>query len=677
MPLPGLRFERTPRCLRVWTRYWQVEHDAGQGWCVNSIAVRNGRNTNLLRGPISSSFCRYRTRVPDCPEFSDRFDRTARLKIVSRSRQKLCVRVTGRLADRRGRCAPVRYETVYTYHCYGALSTTRRFFADGIRGINRISVGSMQLAGHLAEYAIRESYDDWLALPRRIWCTDYGVSFARWERVNKSAQVVFNRYSIPTYLCFFERDVEGIDVFPGSQAHQWQIRSNGTDLCSRTALTYDAGADSMTLSIDPLFETLGREPAALDGEFEFTTLIGLPHKPKRLSTGMFHVGIRSRAWPSTARIRKWAKAGVNLVRLHDDGFHPDSFWKDGSYPPYDAKNMREMDRVIRDAHRNGMRIIPYFSLLELHKDTPEFQANARDWHKIFEGSDAFLFTQAQGKGFGALMCLQSGWADCLKTQIQRVLERHEFDGVYFDWCYGPMVCDHPGHAAGRHTMIEQMLEVLYWTRRHIGPDRIMMIHQSPCALIPAENLADAVVTMEELPGDDYFLTALPHPSQLSPHARFIGIAERQICPAITGQRTWTGKPIKKNLAQAFLVRCALNNVFPYGHPAGLAPYFAIRRTLSAYRFFDSASAPVGTDNPNVPAVFYNGKQDSLIVLGNLTGKRASCVVKAGPGREKVVPDDARIVQLLPERGRACTAAALRAGLRVSLAAHELRVYRCG
>ncbi|MBN1676364.1 MAG: hypothetical protein JXR37_35295 [Kiritimatiellae bacterium] len=206
MKLPALRCERTREALRVRTPYWEVVHDGRLGWCVSSIAIRNGRNRNLLTGPVSSSFCRFRTRVPACPEFSDRYDRTARMAVVSRSRQKICLRVTGALAARSGRHAPVRYETVYTYHDYGGLTTTRRFLA------------------------------------------------------------------------------------------------------------------------------------------------------------------------------------------------------------------------------NGMRIVPYFSLLELHRDTPEFRAHARAWRKVFEGNEDLLFTQEQGKGFGGLMCLQSGWSECLKAQVKRVLARHDFDG---------------------------------------------------------------------------------------------------------------------------------------------------------------------------------------------------------------------------------------------------------
>ena len=675
MKLPALRTGRSKDAVTVSTPYWEVTHDARQGWCVSSIVIRNGRNRNLLRGPVASSFCQFQTHVPDYPEFSDQFDRTARIEISASSREQISLRVTGTLADKKGKKAPVRYAHCYTYHSYGALTTTRRFVADKIPGISRISIGAMRLAGHLSEYCIRESYDDFMALPRRIWGTRFGVSFARWEKVNKNAQIVFNRYSIPAYLCFFERDMEGIDVFPGSQTHQWVVRSNGVNLCQRTALIYDAGSDTMALSLDPLFETLGREPAALQGEFAFTTVIGLPHKPKHLPSKLFHVGINSRSWPSGGTLKKWGKAGVGLVRLHDDGYHPASFWKDGSYPPYDPANMRKMDRVIRSAHQNGIKIIPYFSLLELHKDTPEFRGNWQAWRKVFAGSDEILFTQGQGEGFGGLMCLQSGWAACLKEQVKRILERHDFDGVYYDWCFGAMVCDHPGHAPGRHTMTEEMMDFVYWTRKYIGADKIMMIHQSLCPMIPVENMADAIITLEELTGDDYFLTALPHPSQLSPHCRFIGIAERQVCPSVIDQHTWAGKRVE-GLSKAFLVRCALHNVFPYGDPNELAEYFAVRKTLSDYRFFDQESAPVETGNPNIPAVFYEGPKDRLVVLGNLSAWRESCRVRLRPDRANLIPPGAVITQILPGKcDGSKTAAALQTGMRAALAAHEIRVYR--
>jgi hypothetical protein len=627
-----LHLKLESKSLKVSTPYWTVEQEADQGWCITSIKVKNGRNSNILRGPVYSSFACFMSGTVDYPEFSDKFDRSAKLVVKSETREKVILEVTGRLVDRNNRPSSVLFEYLYIYHCCGSLTVERRFKADAVPSINKISVGVMQLAGTLNEYGVRESYDDFLETKHSTWTKRYGVNFIKWHKLNTNAQVLYNTYSIPTYFSFFERGVEGIDIFPGSNIHNWWIKAGDQPLDRRTSLVYTTKNNTMTLSMDPLFETMGREPDVLDGQFAFRTVIGLPHKEKKISAKLFHTDINSSSWPTRQTLKQWADSGINLIRLHDDGYKEEGFWRDGSYPPYDKKNMLEMDRVIKQAHELNIKIIPYFSLLELHKDVEEFKKHWLGWRKVFRGSEEILFTQEEGKGFGGLMCLQSGWFDFLKKTVTRVLENHGFDGIYYDWCYGAMVCDHAGHAPGRHTMIEEMIELVYWTRNFIGKDKILMVHQSPSSLIPVENMADAVITLEELKGDDYFLNALPHPTQLSPHCTFIGIRERQVCTSMATLKTEHGKNIK-GVGKAFIVRCALNNLVPYGNTPDFLKYFSLySKVLSECRFLDADHAPFGTDNPNVLAVYYEGDRQDFILTGNLSDKKEKYILSQKPGK---------------------------------------------
>jgi hypothetical protein len=104
--------------------------------------------------------------------------------------------------------------------------------------------------------------------------------------------------------------------------------------------------------------------------------------------------------------------------------------------------------------------------------------------------------------FGAQMCLRSGWLDYLKASIDRVLTHHPLDGVYYDWNVA-LLCCNPRHekpkadgTAGGHWDIDELLNLMEWTRRRVGPRGLIIVHNTTTPMFATENFADDVVANE-------------------------------------------------------------------------------------------------------------------------------------------------------------------------------------
>ncbi len=100
------------------------------------------------------------------------------------------------------------------------------------------------------------------------------------------------------------------------------------------------------------------------------------------------------------------------------------------------------------------------------------------------------------------MCMRSGWLEYLKLSIDRVLKNHPLDGVYYDWnvalyCENPL---HEGKGAGEkaqgHWDMDELLDLMEWTRQRVGPDGLVIVHNTTVPMFVAENFADYVVATE-------------------------------------------------------------------------------------------------------------------------------------------------------------------------------------
>ncbi len=110
---------------------------------------------------------------------------------------------------------------------------------------------------------------------------------------------------------------------------------------------------------------------------------------------------------------------------------------------------------------------------------------------------------ARRASIGAQMCLRSGWMEFLKGSIDRVLKNHPLDGVYYDWNVA-LLCCNPLHEMGRdraapaqgHWDIDELLDLMEWTRNRVGPNGVVIVHNTTTPMFATENFADYVVATE-------------------------------------------------------------------------------------------------------------------------------------------------------------------------------------
>ena len=91
----------------------------------------------------------------------------------------------------------------------------------------------------------------------------------------------------------------------------------------------------------------------------------------------------------------------------------------------------------------------------------------------------------------------------MKHSIDRVLTNHPLNGVYYDWNVA-LLCSNPLHEANRdpnapalgHWDMDELLDLMEWTRRRVGPDGLVIVHNTTTPMFALENFADYVVATE-------------------------------------------------------------------------------------------------------------------------------------------------------------------------------------
>ena len=66
-------------------------------------------------------------------------------------------------------------------------------------------------------------------------------------------------------------------------------------------------------------------------------------------------------FPADGLLRAWSQSGVELIVIMEGASwvgSTDRYWRVGTYPCYrETRDMRDLDRLIRSAHRFGMRTV--------------------------------------------------------------------------------------------------------------------------------------------------------------------------------------------------------------------------------------------------------------------------------------------------------------------------------
>lgn len=140
---------------------------------------------------------------------------------------------------------------------------------------------------------------------------------------------------------------------------------------------------------------------------------------------------------SELAIDRIARLGVNTLYIHEK-------WNDIQNSPFlTSDTARRLKRIVSEAHKRGMKVIPYFGY-ELSTLSPlygekaeEFLCSDITWHWY-----RFPWQRAPQ------VCQNSGWQDVFVESVEHLLDEFGFDGLYLDSIYPTRACRNEKHGCG-------------------------------------------------------------------------------------------------------------------------------------------------------------------------------------------------------------------------------------
>lgn len=608
-----------PGRLVLETPYAVFEHDLSRGGAIAAVRLANGKAANILAAPVETS-----VRLDDGAVYRDVGDPNPRVERATRGSAEV-VEVECELRDSSGRASGIRLRSAYEYR-WGFVRVRKEIvFPEEPLRVREVCAFAAALAPSLSEFGYREGTTEAEGAP------PFSFGSCRWGRVAPTpGAAALSARHVPRYLVFADPGVEGIEWFVGSDLHPWESALAGRRGAGLATVERGRDPDSILVRVSPL--RLEDGALSLAGSRVLEYRLGVPLHAGRASRPWFHATFhRNRGeWVSEETIRAWASSGVRTVHCHNDGdYHGDGiFWRDGSYPPYPPEDMAKFDRTIEACRVAGIRVATYFSGKELHPSTREFQERGSEWARKDAAGNIQHNFYRPGSEFGAQMCLRSGWLEFLEFSIDRVLSRHPLDGVYYDWNVA-LYCANPLHearggasgegeatAARGHWDVDELLEFMEWTRKRVGPDGVIIVHNTTTPMLATENFANYVVAtewgyktwsdaptrLEELPLEWSFAGARPR-----------GVISYGLIPA--------GAP--RRFHRVFALEALVSGVTPW--PAG-PDAFDVFRPLAAigeiesFRFFDWRRPGARLEGAGFAASSYGRPGEAFLVVANLEGR---------------------------------------------------------
>ncbi len=611
------------RKVVVSNEYWEIIHDAAQGGCPVSIKFFNGSKENYLVRPIHAHFS---VNEPDSWANFYRQNHCTDASIeTARKKDHVRLETKGRLTSEKGKILPVDYVQEYSYFNFGMVKVRLTFIVKKLfkTSVVEVSPCTFYLSGNTDMFGFRRaSYPH--AIPPEPAVEWREVDY---KRSYKDRRPPYENYT-PLYFCAFRTGVEGIEFYRGADFNQWDepfgLEPGGAvfraNPMPKDTPFFGAGNRDSLFVENNLVCNWGDFQTIKPGRYTFDWTIGLPFvKPKKTARRhVFHACVQPRPWPDFPTLKRWSQSGVTLLRLHDDSTFVKPSWPDGLYPPYPPGVLKAMDEMIDNAHRLGMKIVPYFSLKEFHPSCPEYKPNAQAWKRQATRDPKFIACE---KGpFGGYMCMKSGWLDYRKRSIELVLKKHKFDGVYYDHTWF-RVCRHPEHMGGHvHSDVDEVLDFLRWTREKVGSDGYIFLHNSATPSFIGENLADLVYLGEHTD------PSIPLPGRMSPDMEFVPIVPRN--GIIYGPWRTDEEGVLAHALEGWPVTASISTTKPTADDFTLNLYKALSGLgLDRYEFLRAGEKPVGTGNENVYASIYYRSNDAVIFCANIGEKKARAILK--------------------------------------------------
>lgn len=604
------------------TPYCDIEHDLRRGGAIFRISLRHGKAANLLVGPIAT-----RVRDESGTVLTDLRDATPR---VTHRRAGLneVVTVDAALVDPQGRASGLRLKTAYEYR-WGYVKIHREFIlpASGAR-VRELCPLSAILAPSLTDYGYREG------LSEGEGAEPFSFGSNRWGRLRpgRASDPPLKTNYVPRSLILVDPGVEGLEWFVGSNLSQWESEPAGRRGQGLFSLSLSQDPHGLALSISPLWNA--DKATAVAKNLTFDSYIAVPLIEGHAFRPWIHTSFnRNRGnWVSADEIRQWAEKGYQTVHCHNDGdYYGDGlFWRDGSYPPY--PDMDRYDLVLKECRAAGIQTATYFSNKELHPSTREFKEHGEEWgRKDRQGTLKHTIYQTERGEFGALMCLRSGWLDYLKFSIDRVLKNHPLDGVYFDWNVA-LYCENPlhegknaGDPAAGHWDIDELLDLMEWTRRRVGPEGLLIVHNTTVPMFATENFADHVVATEW--GYQKWTDRAPDLADLPLEWSLAGARSRGVI-----SYGCIDKDAPRRLHKLFALEGFLGGAAPW--PASpetleLLPLLKPLGDIEAFRFSDWRNRAVSLSDPRCASAVYSRPGEAYLLLANLDQalREVTCVLR--------------------------------------------------
>ena len=604
--------------LTLSTPYYTVQHDLKHGGVIFGIRLTHGKATNLLVRP-------FETRVLDAAGelYSDLADPAPRVTTRHSGLNEI-VTIEGGLRDGQGKPTGVSVKTVYEYR-WGYVKIHKQL-AFGGKGFQAKSICpvSTVLAPSLCAYGYRDGLTEEEGAPA------FSFGSCHWGKLTPEASSAVEMPYVPRYVMVADPGVEGLEWFVSSDLAQWDLQVTGKRGQGKGVLRAGASPAGIDFSVSPFQNE--QSPVLFPATLTFDYYLGVPLLEGHALKPWLHASFNRNQgdWVSPEQIQHWAESGIQTVHCHNDGdYYGDGlFWRDGSYPPY--PDMDKYDQVIADCHKEGIRVATYFSNKELHPSTPQFQAHGVDWARMDRKGGLQHNAFNDKAEFGAQMCLRSGWLDNLRASIDRVLTKHALDGVYYDWnvallCYNPR---HEklkaGESAAGHWDIDELLNLMEWTRRRVGPRGVVIIHNTSTPMFATENFADHVVAHEwgyaKWSGQGPDLPELPLEWSL------VGARPRGVI-----SYGMVGDQASGHLHRLFALEALLSGVTPWAADAATFDLFPVLKPIGeieSCRFADWRNQAVALKGGRTGAAIYSRAGESWLVVGNLEGsaRQVGCVL---------------------------------------------------
>lgn len=635
------------------TAYYTIQHDLKKGGAIERISLTHGKAPNLLLKPMETTVrlkvdaalpetaARRRRATPDT--FSDLNNATPSV-VQSKAGRSVVVTVESPLVDSGGKPSGVLAKTVYTYR-WGYIRIHKEFSAPGKTvKVRSLCVLSTLVDPSLVDYGYRPAVAEEMGANLHSW---QNGEIRQWGKIRPGTHfdLPFQTRNVPRYVVLANPGIEGLEWIMSDDLSQWDYQIAGEPGIGYCELRPNTAPLGIGVSIYPLHLSPGFDLpqggwVALKGTWSFDYYVGFPILEGHANKPWLNMsyGVNKGNWVSEEEIKKNGERGVATMHLHNDGdAHGDGlFWRDGSYPPYPPDEMKKMDGVIGTIHKYGMKTAPYFSNHEFHPSNEVFWRKGEEWGRKPDDQGNLR----PNYYYGVHMCLKSGWLDYFKFTVDRVLKNHAFDGVYYDWNIA-LYCNNPLHVGKStnsvsgekglgafalsptgHWDIDELINLVEWTRERVGPDGVIILHNTLVPMFATENFANYVVGMEFIYG--MLSVSMPRPEELPLEWNFAGARPR----AVIGYGT-IAPEAPKRLHQLHAITTLMTSVAPWPASEEAMALYKILKPLGdieQYKFEDWRNKAVLLDDRDCLTAVYSRAGEAYVLLANLEAnpKKVRC-----------------------------------------------------